>query len=238
MWSPSEGLPPATYFQAAYPGFTRPGAKLGTRVRAARHPCRNAARRRWPRGSGCPSRWRSRSATSTRSSRSPAPGSRAPGTFVTVSGPRSATWCVDTDEVRLPGITGVVKTGSCPGCTATRPDRRPSATCSRGSSSMLAARPRPTFAALEQAAAQFGPGETGLVALDWWNGNRSILADAGLSGAIFGLTLQSDARADLPGAARVDRVRQPADHRQLHRARAGARRDRRLRRDRASEARC
>ena len=35
------------------------------------------------------------------------------------------------------------------------------------------------------------PGETGLVALDWFNGNRSILADADLTGAIFGLTLHS-----------------------------------------------
>jgi len=49
-----------------------------------------------------------------------------------------------------------------------------------------------TFAALEQAAARLAPGETGLVALDWWNGNRSILADAGLSGVICGLTLQTD----------------------------------------------
>jgi L-ribulokinase len=31
-----------------------------------------------------------------------------------------------------------------------------------------------------------------LLALDWWNGNRSILADAGLSGVIMGLTLQTD----------------------------------------------
>jgi L-ribulokinase len=35
------------------------------------------------------------------------------------------------------------------------------------------------------------PGETGLLALDWWNGNRTILADADLTGAIFGLTLQT-----------------------------------------------
>jgi L-ribulokinase len=48
------------------------------------------------------------------------------------------------------------------------------------------------FAALEQAAAELGPGETGLVALDWWNGNRSILADAALSGVICGLSLQTD----------------------------------------------
>jgi L-ribulokinase len=42
---------------------------------------------------------------------------------------------------------------------------------------------------LEDQAASIGPGETGLTALDWWNGNRSILADADLSGAILGLTL-------------------------------------------------
>src|SRR5579875_2185249 len=44
---------------------------------------------------------------------------------------------------------------------------------------------------LESAAAALAPGQSGLVALDWWNGNRSILADAGLSGVIAGLTLQT-----------------------------------------------
>ena len=29
MWSPSEGLPPIAYFEAAYPGFSAPGEKLG-----------------------------------------------------------------------------------------------------------------------------------------------------------------------------------------------------------------
>ena len=35
------------------------------------------------------------------------------------------------------------------------------------------------------------PGETGLVALDWWNGNRNILVDAELSGMIVGMTLRT-----------------------------------------------
>jgi L-ribulokinase len=48
-----------------------------------------------------------------------------------------------------------------------------------------------SYEQLEKAAAKLAPGETGLVALDWWNGNRTILADADLTGAIFGLTLQS-----------------------------------------------
>jgi L-ribulokinase len=48
-----------------------------------------------------------------------------------------------------------------------------------------------SYEELEEAAAKLRPGETGLLALDWWNGNRSILGDADLTGAIFGLTLQS-----------------------------------------------
>ena len=35
------------------------------------------------------------------------------------------------------------------------------------------------------------PGESGLLALDWWNGNRSILEDEDLTGVILGLTLQT-----------------------------------------------
>ena len=34
-------------------------------------------------------------------------------------------------------------------------------------------------------------GESGIVALDWWNGNRSVLVDPSLSGAIVGLTLRT-----------------------------------------------
>lgn len=35
------------------------------------------------------------------------------------------------------------------------------------------------------------PGESGLLALDWWNGNRSILTDADLTGMLLGATLQT-----------------------------------------------
>jgi len=44
-------------------------------------------------------------------------------------------------------------------------------------------------AALEREAAQLRPGEAGLVALDWWNGNRSVLVDVDLSGLLLGMTL-------------------------------------------------
>jgi L-ribulokinase len=42
---------------------------------------------------------------------------------------------------------------------------------------------------LEAEAAALEPGESGLLALDWWNGNRSILVDADLRGLLVGMTL-------------------------------------------------
>ena len=42
---------------------------------------------------------------------------------------------------------------------------------------------------LETRAAKLKPGESGIIALDWWNGNRSVLVDADLTGVIVGLTL-------------------------------------------------
>lgn len=46
---------------------------------------------------------------------------------------------------------------------------------------------------LERRARRLRPGESGLLALDWWNGNRSILVDAGLSGLLLGLGLHTRA---------------------------------------------
>jgi len=44
---------------------------------------------------------------------------------------------------------------------------------------------------LESRATKYKPGEIGLIALDWWNGNRSVLVDTDLSGVILGMTLQT-----------------------------------------------
>lgn len=35
------------------------------------------------------------------------------------------------------------------------------------------------------------PGQSGVLALDWWNGNRSVLVNANLSGVLVGMTLQT-----------------------------------------------
>jgi L-ribulokinase len=189
MWSPAEGLPPAEYFQAAYPGFDRPGEKLGdsfvplgTRAGAIRP---EVARRVGLAESvavavGNVDAWVS----------VPGAGVEQPGTFVIVIGTSICDMIVHPREVRLPGITGVVKDGILPGVYGYEAGQV-------AVGDMLAwfdQRVAPDlggYTELERAAAQIGPGETGLVALDWWNGNRTILADADLSGAIFGLTLQT-----------------------------------------------
>ncbi len=94
-------------------------------------------------------------------------------------------------EIRLPGITGVVKDGILPGLYGYEAGQAAVGdmlawfvdAARRQGEQLRAARARPRR--------ELGPGETGLVALDWWNGNRTILADADLTGAICGLTLQS-----------------------------------------------
>ena len=120
----------------------------------------------------------------------PGAGVEQPGTFVMVVGTSICDLVIDRAEVRLPGITGVVRDGILPGFYGYEAGQA-------AVGDMLAwfvetlAPPGAEYAALERAASAIGPGETGLVALDWWNGNRTILADADLSGAILGLTLQS-----------------------------------------------
>jgi L-ribulokinase len=47
------------------------------------------------------------------------------------------------------------------------------------------------FQYLSGLAAKYRPGENGLLALDWWTGNKTPFVDAGLSGLILGYTLSS-----------------------------------------------
>lgn len=44
---------------------------------------------------------------------------------------------------------------------------------------------------LTEKASRYRPGQSGLLALDWWNGNRSVLMDSDLSGMLLGMTLHT-----------------------------------------------
>ena len=79
----------------------------------------------------------------------------------------------------------------------------------RPSTSGAAAERGSTPRAPDRAGGRQRVGEHGLVALDWHSGNRSVLVDHELSGLMLGLTLATRPEDDLPGAARVDRLRHP-----------------------------
>ncbi len=119
----------------------------------------------------------------------PGAGVREPGVFVTVVGTSICDMVLDGEERPIPGITGVVRDGILPGMYGYEAGQV-------AVGDMLAWFVREvvsdnTLAELEQAATGLAPGETGLLAFDWWNGNRSILADADLTGAIYGLGLHT-----------------------------------------------
>jgi L-ribulokinase len=97
---------------------------------------------------------------------------------------------VGTREVRLPGITGVVKDGILPDLYGYEAGQVAVGDMLAWFVRLLGGDSE-AYERLERGAAALAPGETGLVALDWFNGNRSILADADLTGTILGLTLQS-----------------------------------------------
>lgn len=45
------------------------------------------------------------------------------------------------------------------------------------------------FEVMTERASRLSPGQSGLLALDWWNGNRTVLVDPNLTGMVLGLTL-------------------------------------------------
>ncbi len=188
MWSPTEGLPAREYFEAAYPGFARPEEKLGSSFAALGTRAGNL-RPGVAERLGLPESVAVAVGNVDSFVSVPGAGVEHPGAFVMVVGTSICDMVVDQREVRLPGITGVVKDGILPGLYGYEAGQAAAGDMLAWFVSSLAG--ERSYEELEQAAAKFGPGETGLVALDWWNGNRTILADADLTGVICGLTLQT-----------------------------------------------
>jgi L-ribulokinase len=186
MWSPDTGLPPAAYFEAAYPGFDQPGAKLGDSflpLGARAGTLRPELADRLGLLASTPV------AVGNVDSFASVPGAGVsdPGTFVSVVGTSICDMVVHPEEIRLPGITGVVRDGILPGLYGYEAGQAAVGDMLGWFVRLLGS----DHGSLEREAAALRPGETGLVALDWWNGNRTILADADLTGVICGLTLHS-----------------------------------------------
>lgn len=125
-----------------------------------------------------------------------------PGRMVIIMGTSNCHMLVSEELREVPGMCGVVRGGILPGYYGYEAGQS-------GVGDIFAwfvdeAVPPPYHEAaraagmdlheyLTEQAARQRPGEHGLLALDWWNGNRSVLVDADLGGLLVGATLGTSA---------------------------------------------
>lgn len=128
----------------------------------------------------------------------PAVGITEEGKMLMIMGTSTCHMLLDKEEKVVPGICGVVEDGILPGyfgyeagqcCVGDHfewfiensvPARYEKEAEERGVN---------LHTLLAEKAEKLAVGESGLIALDWWNGNRSVLVDGDLSGLVVGYTL-------------------------------------------------
>jgi L-ribulokinase len=121
-----------------------------------------------------------------------------PGRMVSIMGTSNCHMLLGAEECEVPGICGVVQDGIIPGMAGYEAGQ----SCVGDSFAWFVEQCVPAayraqaeagglniHQFLERKAALLQPGESGLLALDWWNGNRTILVDIDLTGLLLGLTL-------------------------------------------------
>ena len=130
----------------------------------------------------------------------PAVGITGPGEMLAIVGTSTCHMLLGDREIPVPGICGVAADGILPGwyayeagqcCVGDHFDWFIENCLPKAYFDEAGARNISIHALLREKAKRLQPGESGLIALDWWNGNRSVLADAALSGLLLGMTLQT-----------------------------------------------
>ncbi len=202
MWSKKDGFPPPAFLRALDPGLehlvdekmSRDILPLGARAGGL-----TAAAAAWM---GLRPGTAVAVAVIDAHAAVPAATVSGPERMVIIMGTSNCHMVVSDEEIILPGISGVVADGILPGlygyeagqaCVGDHfawfVENATPASYQREAE----ARGMSVYDLLEEKAAQLRPGESGLLALDWWNGNRSVLVDADLTGMMVGLTLSTRA---------------------------------------------
>lgn len=128
----------------------------------------------------------------------PAAGITGAGKMLAIIGTTCCAVVMDKAERFVPGISGCVKDGVMPGFYGYEAGQSAIGDMfawftENGVSGQFKATAEGKGISVQQYLTELAgkkkPGASGLVALDWWNGNRSHLADADLSGMIAGMTL-------------------------------------------------
>lgn len=118
----------------------------------------------------------------------------AEGTLVKVIGTSTCDCGVVSAEKNvpdIPGICGIVKGAILPGYYGLEAGQSAVGDIFKWFVEVVCAGNEKTHAAFTAAAAKLKPGQSGLLALDWNNGNRTILVDQRLTGLLLGQTLHS-----------------------------------------------
>jgi L-ribulokinase len=121
-----------------------------------------------------------------------------PGRMVMIMGTSTCHMVLGTEQRLVPGMCGVVEDGILPGFFGYEAGQ----SCVGDHFAWFVENAVPAtyqqealerkiglHQLLEEKAAALRPGESGLLALDWWNGNRSVLVDVDLTGMLLGATL-------------------------------------------------
>jgi L-ribulokinase len=121
-----------------------------------------------------------------------------PGRLVAIMGTSTCIMVLGEEERVVEGMCGVVQDGIVPGlygfeagqsCVGDHFAWFVDNCVSQAYHDEAKSRDLSVHQLLEEKAAEQQPGEHGLLALDWWNGNRSILVDVDLTGLLIGATL-------------------------------------------------
>lgn len=130
----------------------------------------------------------------------PACGITSSGKMLMIMGTSTCHILMGDEEVNVPGICGVVEDGVLPGlfgyeagqsCVGDHFEWFVKNCVGREYTENAEKQGVNIHKYLREKAKKLKVGESGLVALDWWNGNRSILVDVDLSGVILGMTLST-----------------------------------------------
>jgi L-ribulokinase len=130
----------------------------------------------------------------------PAVGIDSTGKMLAIIGTSTCHMMMDTEEKQVPGMCGVVEDGIMPGfagyeagqsCVGDHFAWFVDNCCPAAYHEAAKAKGMNVHEYLTALAEKQKVGEHGLVALDWWNGNRSVLVDVDLTGMMLGMTLQT-----------------------------------------------
>lgn len=198
FWSKRDGFPPDEFFASLNPAFehvideklSRDVYPLGTR--AGGLDARGAALTGLPEGTAVAV------ANIDAHVSMPPVGITDPGSLLMIIGTSTCHVMLGSRECEVPGVGGIVEDGVIPGTFGYESGQNCVGdglnwfidNCTPASYREAAVKEGVSIHQyLTSLAERLRPGESGLLALDWWNGNRSVLCDYDLTGMMVGMTI-------------------------------------------------